>query len=202
MNKSKYRIYDINNVAAFKKTSEIYGGLSNMAGGYPVIVNDVNILSSEALYQVCRYPDYPEIQSAIIRQRSPMAANMVSKQEIINTRPDWFSVRITIMKWCLKVKLAQNWDIFSELLEATGNMPIVEISNIDEYWACKTKGDKLVGGNVLGRLLMELREYRRAIEEEKFNGISPLGIVDFKLLGDEVGFVPRKDSNIQQRKLF
>jgi len=202
MNKSKFRTYDMNNVAAFKKTSELFGGLSNMAGGYPIVVNDINILSSEALYQACRYPDFPEIQSSIIRQRSPMAANMVSKQEVDKTRPDWLSVRVPIMKWCLKVKLAQNWDMFSELLESTGNLPIVEVSNIDEYWACKIKEGKYIGGNVLGRLLMELRDFRKTIQEEELNGISPLQIVNFKFLGEDMGFVPRKNSNFQQKVLF
>jgi len=202
MNRSKFRTYDINDVASFNKTSEIYGGLSNMASGYPIVVNDVSILTSEALYQACRYPRHPETQNAIIRQRSPMAANMVSKQAINDTRQDWFSVRISIMKWCLKVKLVQNWDVFSDLLDSTENKPIVEISNIDDYWGCKLRGDKLVGGNVLGRLLMDLREYRRSIDHRTLSGINPPGIVDFKLLGNNVGFVLRKDSDFLQRKLF
>ena len=49
------------------------------------------------------------------------------------------------------------------LLLETGNRPIVEDSRKDDYWGAKTVGDEgLSGQNVLGRLLMELREKLKA----------------------------------------
>ena len=64
-----------------------------------------------------------------------------------------------VMRWCLRVKLAQIWDEFSRLLLATGDRPIVEESRKDEFWGAKVVNtDTLVGVNALGRLLMELRE--------------------------------------------
>ncbi|TOH22921.1 hypothetical protein, partial [Vibrio parahaemolyticus] len=54
--------YDIKNAAAFKKTTEQWGELSNMCAGFPVVVNGVPIKSVEALYQACRYPYHPDIQ--------------------------------------------------------------------------------------------------------------------------------------------
>jgi predicted NAD-dependent protein-ADP-ribosyltransferase YbiA (DUF1768 family) len=58
----------------FKKTKEAFGGLSNMAAGYPIKINRVPILTSEALYQACRFPLLPEIQQLILDAKSPMAA--------------------------------------------------------------------------------------------------------------------------------
>ena len=61
------------------------------------------------------------------------------------------------MRWCLAVKLAQNFGAFGRLLESTGERNIVEESRRDDYWGAKpTAGGLLVGRNALGRL-MELR---------------------------------------------
>ena len=42
------RTYDPTRAAVFCKTTERFGGLSNMAGGFPLRVNGINILTSEA----------------------------------------------------------------------------------------------------------------------------------------------------------
>jgi hypothetical protein len=52
------------------------------------------------------------------------------------------------------------------VLERTGKRSIVEESTKDEFWGAKPKEDGLlVGRNVLGRLLMELRDQFREIGE-------------------------------------
>jgi len=72
------------------------------------------------------------------------------------------------MRWCIRVKLVQNWRRFSSLLLATGNRPIVEKSWKDSFWGAKPLEDgRLVGRNVLGRLLMELREELRQPGKER-----------------------------------
>jgi len=73
---------------------------------------DIRIDTAEALYQACRFPDHPEIQAVILDQRSPMTAKMKSKKHRKSTRRDWAEVRVKIMRWCLRVKLAQNWSRF------------------------------------------------------------------------------------------
>ena len=105
-----------------------------MAGGFPLVVNDVPVRTSEALYQACRFPHIPKVQREIIAQKSPMAAKMKGKPHRSKSRTDWDMIQIKIMRWCLEVKLAQNWDKFSELLLDTGDMPIVELSRRDDFW--------------------------------------------------------------------
>jgi type I restriction enzyme S subunit len=176
------RTYDRASSVVFLKTKEKWGGLSNMAGGYPLRVNGLRILTSEALYQVCRFPHKPEVQRLIIEQASPMAAKMKSKPFRKDSRPDWDQVRVRIMRWCLRVKLAQNWTKFGALLESTGDRPIVELSVKDDFWGAKPAGDAtLVGRNVLGRLLMELREDARTGGQSAFGRVEPLDIPDFCL---------------------
>ena len=132
---SQFRTYRANDCAVFCKTAEEFGGLSNMAAGFPLEVNGVSIRTSEALYQACRFPHRPEIQRLIIEQQSPMTAKMKSKPHRKDSRPDWDDVRVGIMRWCLRVKLAQNWQKFGDLLLTTGNRPIVEKSRKDDFWA-------------------------------------------------------------------
>lgn len=184
---NQVRTYNRNESVVFSKTDEPFGGLSNMAGGFPLKVNGLRILTSEALYQACRFPHKPDVQRLIIEQASPMTAKMKSKPYRRDSRPDWDQVRVKIMRWCLRVKLVQNWEKFSKLLLATGNCPIVEQSWKDDFWGTKPVDDQtLVGMNVLGRLLMELREEVRSGGRAAFLRVDPLAIPDFLLLGQPI----------------
>lgn len=179
------RTYRRTESVVFLKTDEPFGGLSNMAGGYPIHVNGVRILTSEALYQVCRFPHLPDVQKLIIGQISPMTAKMRSKPYRKDSRPDWNQVRVRIMRWCLRMKLANNWNTFSELLLRTGDRPIVEESRKDDFWGAKVvdDGGTLVGMNVLGRLLMELREQVKQQGRDAALDVAPPDIPQFLLFG-------------------
>lgn len=184
---SQVRTYDPAASVVFLKTNERFGGLSNMAPGFPLRVNGVRIRTSEALYQACRFPHMPEVQQLIIGENSPMTAKMRSKPYRRVSRHDWDFVRVKIMRWCLRVKLAQNWREFGRLLLATGDRPIVEQSRKDDFWGAKVAEDgTLVGMNVLGRLLMELREQLKGDEVESLRFIEPLAISEFLLFGQPI----------------
>lgn len=176
----------------FRKTTETFGGLSNMAGGFPLLIEGIPVASSEALYQACRFPHMPDVQKIILAQSSPMTAKMKSKPYRADTRPDWEAVKVPIMKWCLRVKMAQNWEKFSALLLSTGAKAIVEDSSKDAYWGAKEVGpDLLEGRNVLGRLLMELREKLISAPGE-LREIEPLPLSRFYLLERPIGIVGKK----------
>ena len=70
------RTYDRPESVVFLKTKDAFGGLSNMASGFPLSVNGIHIRTCEALYQACRFPHLPEVQELIIAQKSPMTAKM------------------------------------------------------------------------------------------------------------------------------
>lgn len=172
----------------FNKTKESFGGLSNMAAGFPLRINGFRIPTSEALYQACRFPDLPDVQREIIAQHSPMTAKMKGKPHRKATRRDWDNVRHNVMRWCLRAKLAQHYKEFGRLLLATKEKPIVEQSRKDEYWGAilMQNGETLVGENVLGRLLMELREALKYDTDEELRFVPPLRIPNFMLYGEPI----------------
>jgi ribA/ribD-fused uncharacterized protein len=184
------RIYLPQECVVFRKTKEQYGGLSNMASGFPLRVNGVSIWSSEALYQACRFPTRRDIQELIIAERSPMTAKMKSKRFREFTRPDWESVKLKVMRWCLRVKLAQNWNEFSQLLLSTGQKPIVEESHKDAFWGAKRlENGTLVGANILGRFLMELRQQLVSASSDEFLSVPTPDISQFLLFGRPIGVI-------------
>jgi type I restriction enzyme, S subunit len=189
---TQIRTYKRAESAVFSKTKEGFGGLSNMAAGFPLQVNGAYIRTSEALYQACRFPHLPDVQRLIIVEASPMTAKMKSKPYRKDSRPDWDRVRVKIMRWCLRVKLAQNWSDFSRLLLSTGDRPIVEESRKDDFWGAKVvSGDThtLVGTNALGRLLMEIREQVKHSNSDQLRRVEPLPLADFLLFGKPIAVV-------------
>jgi len=184
------RSYVSSDSAKFRKTGELLGGLSNMAPGFPLEVNGIHIRTSEALYQACRFPHLPEVQRMIIEESSPMTAKMKSKPYRDRSRTDWDAVRARIMRWCLRVKLAQNWERFGGLLIETDGRPIVEESSKDDFWgAIPTADGHLVGRNVLGRLLMELRELLQAPGAESLHRVEPPRVPRCLLYGQPITVV-------------
>jgi ribA/ribD-fused uncharacterized protein len=175
------RIYKPNEVISFRKTNEEFGGLSNMASGYSIFVNNIIIPSSEHLYQAMRYSLYPEIQHEIISQDNAMKAKIISnKYKEKYSRADWDKIQIRVMRWALQIKLSQNWDSFSSLLAKTGQKQIVEYSVKDKIWGAIPQGDELVGVNALGRLLMEMRE-KYITSNERLYCVDPINVNGFLL---------------------
>lgn len=152
------RTYNTCDAVTFSKVKGRYGIYSNMADNMSLFVNDVNIPSSEALYQACKFPLFPSIQHEILCQKNAMLAKKVARKYESFVRQDWIDIRFRVMRWCLHIKLLQNWNIFAAELMASGNRPIVECSTKDSVWGAMPNNDgTLTGVNALGRLLMELR---------------------------------------------
>jgi ribA/ribD-fused uncharacterized protein len=189
------RSYDPTVACVFRSTKAKFGGLSNMAAGYPLAIGAVQIRTSEALYQVCRFPHRSDIQEAILREHSPMSAKMVSKKQNSHTRQDWERVKVRIMSWCLRVKLAHNFETFGRLLETTGALDIVESSRRDAFWGAVAGADgRLVGVNALGRLLMDLRRSYNSADRYQALFVPAPSLDDFNLLGRPITEVDmRKD---------
>lgn len=90
-----------------------------------------------------------------------MPAKMAAKKggRRAQSRKDWDSVRVEIMRWCLQMKLDQHFGRFYNSLRKSGDRPIVERSRRDRFWGAVLEEDGVLRGkNQLGRLLMELRD--------------------------------------------
>jgi|TARA_Y100000310_G_C20699667_1_gene828540 ribA/ribD-fused uncharacterized protein len=190
-------IYHHKQSITFRKTKEEFGGLSNMAAGFELSINNISVRTSEAIYQACRFPHLPEIQEKIIEQKSPMAAKMVGKPYRKDTRDDWNDVRVEIMGWCIRAKMAQNFIKFGTLLEKTINKKIVEDSHKDDFWGAISDNNSkiLTGENFLGRLLMKVRKIYFSDQKYILLKVEPLKIPNFNLYSDPI-------SQIDSRKQF
>lgn len=196
------RTYIRGEVVTFKSTKAKFGGLSNMAPGYSIRVNEVIIPTAEALYHACRFPLFPEIQQEIIEQNSPMTAKMISRKYLKYTRQDWEEVKYSIMYWVLKVKLSQNFSEFSKVLNETGDKAIVELSNKDKDWAAVETIEKtLIGKNALGRLLMQLRE-EFIINKNSIECVHPIDTYGFLLYGNQIETVCNPQTEFKNNVLF
>lgn len=158
------RSYLKSEVASFLRTSETFGAFSNMHAGYPMRIGDLELPSTEALYQALRYPHLPDFQREIIEQEKPVLSKRHAYKRIKETRADWLDVNFKIMRYAIELKCASYPERMRDLFEKTQGKPIVEISNKDDFWGTFLRGDVLQGKNVLGRLLMERRELHLASE--------------------------------------
>jgi N-glycosidase YbiA len=190
------RVYQLENSCPFRKNNEEFGGLSNMATIYPLKVNQVNIKTSEALYQACRFPHFPEIQKKIIDEKSPMTVKMISSSNKKFSRKDWDFIRLKVMKWCISVKLAQNFNSFGSLLHQTGLRNIVENSAKDNFWGAIPNGDSTIftGKNALGRLLMDLRKTFNSEHQYSLLYVEPPQIDNFLLFGEQIKIIDERDN--------
>ena len=184
--------YAVGEVARFRKSKEQWGGLSNMASGFPLEVNGRIIRTSEALYQACKFPHLPEAQALLIAQRSPILLARIARARARAPRPDWDAVKVDVMRWVLRVKLAQNWERFGALLLETGDLDIVEDSHRDTFWGAVPDADDeyITGRNQLGKLHMELRHQLRE-DPGLLQAAPPPTVPDFFLLGEPVRGVRR-----------
>jgi len=181
-------VYHKENSSIFKKNNEEFGGLSNMATGFPLRVNGVEIKTTEALYQACRFPHLPEIQQKIIEQKSPMTVKMISNSNKKKSREDWDNIRLKVMKWCINIKLAQNFVSFGTVLHETGLKNIVENSAKDNFWGAipNEEGTIFTGKNALGRLLMDLRQAFYGKDTFSLLFVEPPQIENFLLYNEPI----------------
>lgn len=183
------RTYNQSESIVFRKTKDDYGGLSNMASGFELYVNEVIVPSVEHLYQAMRYSSYPDIQKEIIKQDNAMKAKMISnKYKSSYSRNDWEKIQVAVMRWALEIKLSQNWNSFGEILFSTGSKPIVEFTPQYKFWGAVPKGNQLIGINALGRLLMELRE-KYIHTNQRLYCVNPPDIKDFYLFNHPIGII-------------
>ena len=189
-------IYNPSESCIFKKNNEAFGGLSNMSTEYPLLVNSCLVRTNEALYQAMKFPYHPEVQKEILEQKSPMAVKIVTRKNDRIVRGDLESVKVDIMRWCLRVKLAQHFSKFGSLLESTGLKFIVENSSRDSFWGAKlNKEGNFEGRNVLGRLLKELREIYMSEKRESLLLVAPPPISNLILCGQPIEIIDGRPNN-------
>ncbi len=154
--------YPIENCIPFDKVKEQWGILGNFAP-VPLEIDGVSFVNSEQLFQMMKFTDHETLMS-IYRSRGMKIKYAAKAAEKLGLRrPDWGQIVVDVMKFCLQKKFEQSEE-FRTILKQTDGKIIVEdqstrktVKTVDTWGAVKVD-DKYIGSNLLGRLLMELRD--------------------------------------------
>lgn len=140
----------------FYSTRGDYGSFSNFSA-HSFELDGEYWPTTEHYFQAQKFPATPQVDR--IRQaKTPKDAAKMGRDRSLPLRSDWEQVKDEIMKKAVLRKFETHGEI-REILLATGDEEIVENSPIDYYWGCGKDGS---GKNMLGQILMEVREILRS----------------------------------------
>lgn len=122
-------------------------------GGGAAAVMTTTWPTVEHYYQAMKFPDDPKWQTAILQASTPAKAKKLGLSRDHPLRGDWDSIKERVMKKALLAKFRQNPGLL-DILQKTGDKPLVEASPSDTYWGAGRNGK---GKNRLGALLSEVR---------------------------------------------
>ena len=152
--------YPADRTVAFGETHAAWGILGNMAST-PLIVDGVPFSSAEAVFQVMKFTD-PAVRKAVFAKKGQgvkMRAKHYAKE--VGVRSDWGTILVDALKFCILAKYRQS-EAFRAELARTGDRFIVEknVRPRPDTYNAKLSDDGTVwsGPNLMGRLLMELRD--------------------------------------------
>ena len=157
--------YPADRAACIRKTAEEWGVLGNFYMSN-VVVKGVTFDCTERLFHMMKLkPDAEEGVRDMMEVKAGMGMKMHLKH-LAKERPEWFRddwpmMIVDAMKYCLTLKYEQI-EAFRNELERSKGKYIVEDEtsrkkNADT-WGAVLQGSEYVGPNLMGRLLMELRD--------------------------------------------
>ena len=156
------RIYARDEACGFRLTRMAWGELSNFLPlAVPIAAGPWTFAASENLYQACKFGARPDIQQRIAEAPTAREAAAIGRTPGLGIDPGWTAQRVDVMRWVLRLKREANAAQIDTVLSNTGDRPIVEVSTCDPWWGARPVADRYEGGNVLGRLWMELRRQLR-----------------------------------------
>jgi ribA/ribD-fused uncharacterized protein len=150
--------YPASECVRIHKIDEEWGIFSNF-GHTPLVVEGVTFDTSERLFQLMKFKDEEPVK-AVYNAINP---KMTTKHwEKTHRREDWGKMIIDAMKYCLTMKYEQSEEFRQELNRSKGKYIVEDQSGFrkkePDAWGVKLQDGNYVGPNLLGRLLMELRD--------------------------------------------
>ena len=155
--------YPKDKTVAFCSVDQPWGLFSNF-GRTPLMVDGVPFDCTEKLFQIMKFTD--DVSRKAIYSVKGQTIKMKAKhfEKAGTVRPDWGEIIVDAMKFCLMEKYRQN-EAFREELDRSRGLYIVEDQTTfpkksPDTWGVKLSADgsEFVGPNLMGRLLMELRD--------------------------------------------
>ena len=150
--------YPASECVTIHKVSEPWGIFGNFART-PIVIDEVMFKTSEQLFQLMKFKDKEPVL-AVYNANNP---KMTTKHwEKTHRRSDWGQMVVDAMKFCLTKKFEQSEDFRAELERSRGKFIVEDQTSFrkktPDTWGVKLQGDNFEGPNLLGRLLMELRD--------------------------------------------
>lgn len=139
----------------FYSTKADYGCFSNFSR-HPVFLKGKRWETSEHYFQAQKFVGTRHEEKVRNTLNPKEAANM-GRDRKLPLRPDWESVKDDIMREAVRAKFTQN-ESCRETLLSTGDATLVEHTVNDSDWG---DGGDGTGKNMLGKILMEIREELR-----------------------------------------
>ena len=139
----------------FYSVNDAYGEFSNFAR-YPITIKGKTYPTSEHYFQAMKFYSAAD-QKAIRTVKSPAVAARRGRDRKRRLRRDWDSMRDNVMREAVLAKFSQHAAL-KTLLLSTGDAKIIEHTPDDDYWGDGGDGS---GRNMLGRILVEIRERLR-----------------------------------------
>ena len=150
--------YPANECVIIHKVSEPWGIFGNFART-PIVIDEVMFKTSEQLFQLMKFKGKEPVLAVYNANNPKMTAKHLEKT---HRRSDWGQMVVDAMKFCLTKKFEQSEDFRAELERSRGKFIVEDQTSFTkktpDTWGVKQQGDNFVGPNLLGRLLMELRE--------------------------------------------
>jgi ribA/ribD-fused uncharacterized protein len=143
----------------FYRENDEYGYFSNFSP-HPITLKGKSWPTSEHYFQAQKFSGTSH-EEEIRQTSSPMSAARLGRDRQKPLRSDWEQVKDEIMLKAVRAKFTQHPDLRAKLL-ATGNAELVEHTKNDAYWG---DGGDGTGKNMLGRILMKVREELQATEQ-------------------------------------
>ena len=150
--------YPVSECIAIRKVKDPCGIFGNFSPTL-IIINNVVFKTSELLFQLMKFKDEEPV-IAVYNANNP---KMTTKHwEKTHRREDWGKMIVDAMKFCLTQKYEQSEEFRQELERSKGKYIVEDQTSFPkktpDTWGVKQQGDDFVGPNLLGRLLMELRD--------------------------------------------
>lgn len=171
--------YPVDQCACIKGAAEEWGVLGNF-GRASVVVNGVTFNKTEKLFQCMKFTHAPVIKEIYAQNGMGMKQKAKKKEYQVYIREDWPRIFLDALKFVLVTKYEQSEEFRNELERSKGLFIVEDETgrrdrkkSADAYGTIRV-GDEMVGPNLLGQFLMELRD---------------TGKLDYSLPADALDFV-------------
>ena len=136
----------------FYSVNDAYGEFSNFAL-FPIKIGGKYWPTSEHYFQAMKFESKKD-QKLVRCSNNPFEAARIGRSRKKKIKKNWDYIKNNVMKEALLCKFTQHDDL-KQLLITTEDSILIEHTDSDNYWGDGGNGK---GKNMLGKLLMEVRE--------------------------------------------